>query len=397
MERRVSWDPFNCLVCVVQDHGVAPAGPLTGLRYVVKDLFDVAGLPTGAGNPDFGTWRGPAREDAWAIERLRGQGAELVAKAQLHELAYGITGVNPHFGTPTNPRAPGRLPGGSSSGSAVAVAGGLVPFALGTDTGGSVREPASFCGIYGFRPTIGYVPSDGVVALAPSFDTVGVLAASAVLLRRVGEALLQPVTPPIPRAFEQVTLASDALDRSSEEGRKAVETAARGLRALGLRTREERLGLLDDARETQRVLQGAEAWAVHESWITSARPRLGADVAALLERASHLGAAELGRASASRLAISLRVERMLGEDGLLVMPAAPGPAPALREVEMGESALEIRKNLLGLTNLASLVGLPVVVIPAAPEGELPVGVQLVGPKGSDADLLELATRLSVSR
>jgi len=397
MERRVSWDPFNCLVCEVQDHGVASSGPLTGLRYVAKDLFDVAGLPTGAGNPDFGSWRGPAREDAWAIERLRGQGAELVAKAQLHELAYGITGVNPHFGTPTNPRAPGRLPGGSSSGSAVAVAGGLVPFALGTDTGGSVREPASFCGIYGFRPTIGYVPSDGVVALAPSFDTVGVLAASAVLLRRVGEALLQPVTPPIPHAFEQVALASDALDRSSEEGRKAVETAARGLRALGLRSREERLGLLDDARETQRVLQGAEAWAVHESWITSARPRLGADVAALLERASHLGAAELGRASASRLAISLRVERMLGRDELLVMPAAPGPAPSLREVEMGESALEIRRNLLGLTNLASLVGLPVVVIPAAPEGELPVGVQLIGPKGSDADLLELATRLSASR
>jgi len=386
-------DPFGCVACEVRDHGVAAAGPLSGLRYAAKDLFDVAGLPTAAGNPDFARWRGAVREDAWAISCLRRNGAELVAKVHLHELAYGITGVNPHYGTPANPRAPGRLPGGSSSGSAVAVAGGLVPFALGTDTGGSARTPASFCGIHGFRPTFGHVPSGGVVSLAPSFDTVGVLAATAAVLRKVGAILLRPPSPALPFRFERMLIPSDALERSYEEGRAAAEAVGARLGALGLRPATGSVGVLDEARDAQRALQGAEAWAVHQDWITSSRPRLGPDVASLLESGSRLTAAAIGRASAARAAISLHVTRLLGRDEVLVVPATPGPAPAATEFDDPAASLDVRAKLLSLTNLASLVGLPVVAVPGAPEGALPVGVQLIGPEGSDLALLDLAVAL----
>lgn len=151
----------------------APDGPLADLTFAAKDLFDVAETPTTAGNPAFAERWGLPSQDAWAVSALKRAGAKLVAKLHTHELAYGMTGINPHYGTPANPHDPSRIPGGSSSGSGVAVASGLVPLALGTDTGGSVRIPASLCGVWGYRPTHGLVPNDGVVPLAPSFDTVG--------------------------------------------------------------------------------------------------------------------------------------------------------------------------------------------------------------------------------
>ena len=151
----------------------APAGPLAGLRFAAKDLFDIEGHVTGAGNPDWLALHAPATRTAPVVRRLVDAGASMVGKTHTDELSRGIFGENAHYGTPVNPKAPGRVPGGSSSGSAAAVSGGLVDFALGTDTGGSVRIPASFCGIYGIRPTHGRLPLDGVVGQARSFDTVG--------------------------------------------------------------------------------------------------------------------------------------------------------------------------------------------------------------------------------
>jgi amidase len=171
---------------------VAPTGhgPLDGIQFAVKDLFDVAGFVTSGGNPDWARTHGPATGTAPVVAALLAAGAEMVGKTRTVELAYGLTGENPWHGTPRNPRVPARLPGGSSCGSAAAVAGGLVPLALGSDTGGSVRIPASYCGLYGIRPSQGAIGLAGTIPLAPSLDTPGWFTRSAELLERVGQVLL---------------------------------------------------------------------------------------------------------------------------------------------------------------------------------------------------------------
>jgi amidase len=386
-------DLSHCLLATVEGRSGAQAGELSGLRYVAKDLFDVAGVPTTAGNPDFAQWHGVPREDAWAIKALERAGAELIGKTNLHELAYGITGVNPHFGTPKNPRDPQRIPGGSSSGSAVAVSGGLVPFALGTDTGGSVRVPASFCGIYGFRPTHDHIPAAGVVPLAASFDTVGVFAASASILEAVSRVLLQPPAKlPVSR-LDRALVATDALALAEPAGQAAVGRARRALEAIGIPVTEVNTGLLQAAFDSQRVVQAAEAWGVHEQWVNERKPRLGRDVARLLQAASELKPGDIGRASAARNRVVRQTEALLAGRAILVLAAAPGFAPKLKLFDDPQASLEARGKILLLTNLASTCGLPVVVVPAAKEDEPPVGVALNGPKGSDLQLLEIAKML----
>jgi amidase len=184
-------DPLNA-ICRHTHVALAGSGsgPLTGLTFAAKDVFDIAGHRTGNGNPVWLETHPPAERTASAVQRLLDAGARMVGKTHTDDMAYSLNGENVHYGTPVNPVAPGRIPGGSSSGSVAAVAGGLVDFALGTDCGGSVRLPASYCGVYGLRPTHGLVPADGVVPLAPSFDTVGWFARDAALMRRIGEVLL---------------------------------------------------------------------------------------------------------------------------------------------------------------------------------------------------------------
>ena len=165
-------------------------GPLRGTTFGVKDLYHIAGHRTGFGNPTWLETHPAADHTATAVRRLLDAGARMVGKTQTDELAYSLNGENRHYGTPQNPNAPARIPGGSSSGSASAVAGGLVDFALGSDTGGSVRVPASYCGVLGMRVSHGAVPLDGVIAFAPSFDTVGWFARDAALFERVGRVLL---------------------------------------------------------------------------------------------------------------------------------------------------------------------------------------------------------------
>src|SRR5260370_34735918 len=165
------------------------AGPLSGLTFAAKDLFDVAGVVTGCGNPDWAATHQPAQTDAWAVDGLLQAGATLVGKTITDEISLGLLGINRFYGTPLNPRAPDRVPGGSSSGSASAVAGGLVDVALGTDSGGSVRMPASFCGLYGLRPPPGRPPPHGMMTQAPSFDTVGYFANNAATFGLAGSLL----------------------------------------------------------------------------------------------------------------------------------------------------------------------------------------------------------------
>src|SRR5947199_6428816 len=175
-------------------------GPLSGLTFAAKDLFDVAGHPTGGGNPDWARTNPLPERHAWAVQRLLDAGTDLIGKTITDEVSLGILGENPFYGTPTNPRAPGHVPGGSSSGSAAAVAGGLCDTALGTDTGGSVRVPASFCGLYGIRPTHGRIQIAGMMSQAPTSDTTGWFARDADTFARVSAIMLgEPIPAELPR------------------------------------------------------------------------------------------------------------------------------------------------------------------------------------------------------
>ena len=225
-------DPLNafCAHSTARLQG-APSEPLAGLAFAAKDLFDIAGHVTGAGNPDWLALHAPAERTAPVVEALVDAGADMVGKTHTDELSRGIFGENAHYGTPTNPNAPERVPGGSSSGSAAAVAGGLVDFALGTDTGGSVRIPASFCGIFGIRPTRGRLSLEGVVGQAPSFDTVGWFARDAHLLARIGEVLLVTDlgSAPLPR---RAVIATDAFAIAEPATANALLPAAERIATL---------------------------------------------------------------------------------------------------------------------------------------------------------------------
>lgn len=360
-------------------------GPLAGVRVAVKDAFDVAGTVTGAGNPTFGAGRAPASAHAAAVQRLVDAGASVVGKAVMDELAYSLAGSNVHFGAPVNTAAPGHLAGGSSSGSAAAVAAKLVELGLGTDTGGSIRVPASNCGLYGWRPTHGAVDITGVVPLAPSFDTVALLAADPTVLRAAAEALLEPATPVDPANSRQHRVVGwgEAFDAVRADVRAAVGVAVPGLD-------EVTTGLdLLAAAEAFRVLQAREAWAAHGDWIRSAHPAFAPDVAARFEAASQVTDDQVAAARAVQAEVVAALDSALGDGTVLVLPAAGGPAPAV-----GASSEELqafRLATMALTSPIGLAGLPVVVTPGPMVGGVPIGVALVGRRGSDRDLLARAS------
>ena len=364
----------------------AADGPLAGLTFAAKDVFDIAGHRTGAGNPDWLRTHPPAAETASAVRHLLDAGATLVGKTHTDELTYSLNGENCHYGTPVNPNAPGRIPGGSSSGSAAATAGGLVDFALGTDTGGSVRLPASNCGIYGFRPTHGRVPNDHVVPLAPSFDTVGWFARDAALLKRVGHVLLgdDAVKPGTPRLM----LCADSFELVFNPLRPALDTAIDALtRVLGPASRVDLYaGKAEQWMKSFRLLQGGEAWRCHGEWIRATQPDLGPDIRARFEWAASIDPAALAPALALRSHVIAQLERLLGEDGVLCLPTSP--SVALRKNASSEELESFRSRALSLLCVAGLAGLPQVSLPIAEVNGLPLGISLIGPRNADKQLLE---------
>src|SRR3954454_15573405 len=236
-------------------------GPLSGLTFAAKDLFDVAFRPTGGGNPDWARTHPVPERHAWAVETLLNAGASLIGKTITDEISLGILGENPFEGTPTNPRAPGRVPGGSSGGSAAAVAAGICDTALGTDTGGSVRVPASFCGLYGIRPTHGRLDLTGMITQAPSSDTTGWFARDADTFTRVSAVMLGEA---IPDALpNRLIVATDAFALAEPETAAALQPLVEKLGALlGGDMRHEAMappGLAAWAR-AQRTIQPYEAW-----------------------------------------------------------------------------------------------------------------------------------------
>jgi len=364
------------------------SGPLSGLTFAAKDVFDIAGFRTGAGNPDWLRTHPPARTTASSVQKLLDAGASLFGKTHTDELTYSLNGENHHYGTPVNPNAPGRIPGGSSSGSASATAGGLVDFALGTDTGGSVRLPASNCGIFGFRPTHASVPNDHVVPLAPGFDTVGWFARDADILERVGHVLLNEGRtddrPP------RLLLAMDALKLVSDDARPALDAA--------IETLVEKLGPAHEVnlyggREEEwmnsfRLLQGEEVWQSHGDWIRTNNPEFGSEIQQRFEWAASIGPELLPRAREIRARVIRHLDELLGQDGVLCMPSAP--SIALLKNARGEELEQFRSHALALLCVAGLAGLPQASLPLASYGGCPIGVSLVGPRGADFRLLALA-------
>ncbi|HLB80553.1 MAG TPA: amidase [Dongiaceae bacterium] len=365
----------------------AARGPLAGLRFAAKDIFDVAGHVTGCGNPDWLRTHPPASATAPAIARLVAAGAAMVGKTITDELAYSLNGRNFHYGTPANAAAPGRIPGGSSSGSAAAVAGALVDFALGSDTGGSVRVPAGLCGIYGLRPSHGRVPIDGVMPLAPSFDTVGWFARDAELLARVGEVLLGPDTETKPAAG--LLYAEDAFALAEPSVRAALAPAVQGAAAVLGGMRAVEVGGGDDLGDWMisfRRLQAREIWATHGAWIEATKPRFGPEIAARFAWAKSVAESPPGDEAERREAVAARLDALLADGALLCLPSAPSIAPRLDEA--AEALQQFRDRTLSLTCIAGLARLPQASLPAGVAEGCPVGLSLAARRGADRRLLD---------
>lgn len=381
-------DPLNafCRYDEVTIEGGA-IGPLLGCSFAVKDVFDIAGHRTGNGHPLWLETHPPAERSASAVERLLAAGARLVGKTYCDELTFSINGENVHYGTPINPKAPGRIPGGSSSGSAAAVSGGLVDFALGTDCGGSVRIPASYCGIYGIRTSHGLVPADGVVPLAASFDTVGWFARSASLMRRVGTVLLPAARPFVPRRLLIATDAFAAVDPAITAAlTSAVETVAASI----AQTARVKVYTGDSAewRTIFRILQGAEIHAQHGAWIDRYRPEFGPGIRERFAWAATITAAEVAAARPGREAVARHMDSLLGDDAMLCLPTAPGIAPRLNTPPAEVEAF--RANAFALLPIAGLARQPQISLPLGTFDGCPLGLSLIGPRGGDQGMLDWA-------
>lgn len=365
-----------------------PGGPLSGLTFAAKDLFDVAGFPTGGGNHDWARRNPVPTKHAWAVQTLLDAGADLIGKTVTDEVSLGILGENAFDGTPLNPKAPDRVPGGSSSGSASAVAQGLCDTALGTDTGGSVRVPSSFCGLYGIRPTHGRLPLEGMMPQAPSSDTTGWFARDAATFARVSSVLLQePIPTELPR---RLVIAVDAFGFADPEVAAALQPMVARLSRLIGETREDLLapqGLSVWAR-AQRTLQPAEAWETFKDWIDSDNPRFAFSVARGLIQGSMIPAAEQNWARLMRQEARARLVYLLPPGTILCLPTTPFAAP-LKGLPL--SKLDpLRDRITCLCAHGGLTGVPQVSLPGATVNGLPVGLSILGGHGSDATLVAVA-------
>jgi len=369
----------------------ADTGPLAGLTCAVKDIYDIAGQRTGFGNPDWLRTHEPAARTAPAIQLLLDAGAHVVGKAHTEEMAWSLTGENAHYGTPINVNAPGRIPGGSSSGSAAAVAAGLVDFAIGSDTGGSVRLPASYCGILGMRPTHGRISLEGVCPLAPSFDTCGWFARDAGVFERAGRVLLRDDAPA--RAPGRLLVAQDAFALCDEGAAAALEPGLDKVAALIGKPEAVTVGDEPLTRWVDyfRFPQGAEAWAAHGAWVERIKPQFGPAVKGRFEWARTVAPADVARARARREEITRRMDELLRGDAVLALPSAPGIAlPRNSPPEIVDAS---RTRTLSMLCIAGLARLPQLSLPLATLDGCPLGLSLIAARENNAILLALAGKL----
>ena len=370
----------------------ASHGPLAGLRAVVKDMVDIAGERAGGGNPDWLAQAQTATANAAPVEKLLGAGATIIGKTVCDEFFYSVAGVNAHYGTPTNIRAPGRLPGGSSSGSAAATAAGVCDIGLGSDTGGSIRIPASFCGLYGLRTTHGRVDTRGVMDMARSFDTVGWFAATPGVFRKAGPVLLGGEAVPAP--IERLLIAEDSFAQADAPVaallRDALAAAADAL------PKPQPVRIAPDGfdvwREPLRVIQAYETWQVYGRFVEEKHPRLGQGVAERMQIAAKVTKAQADAARVVHAAAREHIRAHIPPGTVMALPSAPCIAP---RIESSAEELEsFRVRVMRLTCVAGFGGLPQVSIPIGTIEGCPIGLSFIGWAGGDEALLDLAVSLS---
>ena len=371
----------------------AASGPLSDLSFAVKDLYDVAGYPTGGGSPFVLAMSGIKQRTAPAVQRLLDAGARFVGKTVTDELAFSMNGNNAHFGAPINGAAPDRITGGSSSGSASAVSSGLCDFALGSDTGGSVRAPANHCGLWGLRPTQGRISLDGVLDLSPSLDTCGWFTRELDSFARVADVLLgaDPIALP---AKIRLLRADDVWAQARPAAAEALQPALARVEAafgpaLGVSVA---MTSFDAMYWNFRYVQGREAWVTNGPLIERFAPPLGPGVAERFAWSRSVSDEQVSAGRRFRAAFRSQLAQLLGSDGVVVMPTMPDIAPLRSEPDAGLESY--RNQAIRMLCVAGLSGFPQLSMPLARRDGAPLGLSLLGPAGSDRALVRLAEMLA---
>jgi len=370
----------------------AASGSLAGLSAVVKDMYDIAGERTGCGSPEWLATHPPAARNCPPVQKILDAGATIIGKTVCDEYFYSVSGANAHYGTPVNIRAPGRLPGGSSAGSAAACGAGLCDFALGSDTGGSVRVPASFNGIYGLRPTHERIEHSGVADMAPSFDVPGWFAATPGVFRKVGAVLLDNRR--VAAQIDRVVVLEDAFAQAEEPVADLLRTL---LEFMSDDLPEMAHGRIapdgfDPWREAFRIVQAYETWQTFGAFVTKHRPNIGPGVKERMQFASTVTSAQ---ADASREVVNKardHIRQIVVPGTVLALPTAPSIAP---KIEISGAELEeFRTRVMRLTCTSGISGLPQMNIPGGTINGCPIGLSFIGWAGGDEALLDLACKSS---
>ncbi|MEE2999497.1 MAG: amidase [Pseudomonadota bacterium] len=388
-------DPINCFVPhsppIIKG---SASGPLNGLTFTVKDLYDIANHKTGNGSPAWLESHEPAANTASIVQSCLNAGATMIGKVICDEFFYSFIGENAHYGTPVNSAAPSKIPGGSSSGSAASVAGRICDFSLGSDTGGSVRIPAAFCGLYGLRPTYGRLSLEGATPMAPSFDTAGWFARDLNVFSKVGHVLLDqhPTTVEI----KEVRLAEFAFNLADDEIsiplRKWIELNQFNITVGEPVTHLPEKIELDEAREAFRIIQAWEVWQTFGSWIERTKPSLGPGVKERMDIAKTVTTDERDNKIFYKKMVATVLQKTIPEGTILALPVTASlPVDVNTDPEILNT---YRAKTLSLICLASLSGLPQISIPVTKSNGIPVSLGLIGWKGSDEALISMASRLA---
>ena len=371
-------------------------GPLDGTIVSIKDLFDVAGEVTRVGSKIFAEEGKPAATDAPVVRRLRAGGAVIVAKTNMSEFAYTGIGANPHFGTPGNPADRKRVPGGSSSGAAVAAADGMCEIAIGTDTGGSCRIPGALCGIVGYKPSRQRIPTDGAFPLSYSIDSVGPIARSVEACAKADAVMAgEKFTPnePVPLAGLRVgAVQGYPLENLDETVAKRFSDAIARLRQANARLSEEKLTLLDEMAQVNSKggVQPVEAFTVHRDLMSRRADAIDPNVRVRLERARNVNAADYIDMVRERNRLIRLMHQRLADVDVLAWPTTPIVAPTMQEVAAADDFARKNAMLLRNTVIVNFFDLCAISLPLPREGALPTSLMLVARNGQDQRLFRIA-------
>lgn len=376
---------FNGVIQELNIKG-APDGPLKGLTFLAKDLFDIKGEVTGVGNPTYAQTHAAASKNAEVVDKLLEAGATLVGKSCTDEFAFSVDGINIHFGAPHNPQYPDRIPGGSSSGSGSAVAAGLVDFALGTDTGGSIRVPASYCGCYGFRPSHGRVSLEGVAPLAPLLDTVGWMAKTAALLELCGCVLLGEKNNE--KRARKLLVAKDSFADVSKDLLPALERAVEQISHRFDNVEEVDLQSFDwgSLAALYKVFQAKQSWGIYGAWLKENNPYMCPSIRERFDYTRTVTENDWQAARESRDKVIDDMASILAGDAILCMPTTANLPPLIDSSD--EVLLNNRIQNMNHTALSPLSRVPEISVPISVTEKTTTGLSLLASHGNDIMLLE---------